>query len=134
MYIDFTPIFFSHLSPASSPPPSAHFRIVVLNWPQHIPPHPFHIASLFCYSVQNNCSLVFGNARPSLLLLGNNRHLSATSFKLFVVCMYKGWAIKLALAPRPLMIYCASPLAAAMIITSCPAYCTCTWKQASIAC
>jgi hypothetical protein len=31
--------------------------------------------------------------------------------------MYKGWAIKLALAPRPLMIYCASPLAAAMIIT-----------------
>jgi hypothetical protein len=33
------------------------------------------------------------------------------------VCMYKGWAIKLALAPRPLMIYCASPLAAAMIIT-----------------
>jgi hypothetical protein len=33
------------------------------------------------------------------------------------VCMYKGWAIKLALAPRPIMIYCASPLAAAMIIT-----------------
>jgi hypothetical protein len=33
------------------------------------------------------------------------------------VCMYKGWAIKLALAPQPLMIYCASPLAAAMIIT-----------------
>jgi hypothetical protein len=33
------------------------------------------------------------------------------------VCMYKGWAIKLALAPRPLMIYCASPMAAAMIIT-----------------
>jgi hypothetical protein len=33
------------------------------------------------------------------------------------VCMYKGWAIKLALAPRPLMIYCASPLAATMIIT-----------------
>jgi hypothetical protein len=32
-------------------------------------------------------------------------------------CMYKGWAIKLALASRPLMIYCASPLAAAMIIT-----------------
>jgi hypothetical protein len=31
--------------------------------------------------------------------------------------MYKGWAIKLALAPRPLMIYCASPLTAAMIIT-----------------
>jgi hypothetical protein len=31
--------------------------------------------------------------------------------------MYKGWAIKLALAPRPLMIYYASPLAAAMIIT-----------------
>jgi hypothetical protein len=27
------------------------------------------------------------------------------------------WAIKLALAPRTLMIYCASPLAAAMIIT-----------------
>jgi hypothetical protein len=27
------------------------------------------------------------------------------------------WAIKLALAPRPLMIYCAFPLAAAMIIT-----------------
>jgi hypothetical protein len=33
------------------------------------------------------------------------------------VCMYKGWAIKLALAPRPLMIYCASPLTDAMIIT-----------------
>jgi hypothetical protein len=33
------------------------------------------------------------------------------------LCMYKGWAIKLALAPRPLMIYCASPLADAMIIT-----------------
>jgi hypothetical protein len=33
------------------------------------------------------------------------------------VCMYKGWAIKLTLAPRPLMIYCASPLATAMIIT-----------------
>jgi hypothetical protein len=32
------------------------------------------------------------------------------------VYMYKGWAIKLALAPRPLMIYCASTLAAAMII------------------
>jgi hypothetical protein len=31
--------------------------------------------------------------------------------------MYKGWAIKLALAPRPLMICCASPLTAAMIIT-----------------
>jgi hypothetical protein len=31
--------------------------------------------------------------------------------------MYKGWAIKLALAPQPLMIYCASPLAAPMIIT-----------------
>jgi hypothetical protein len=30
--------------------------------------------------------------------------------------MYKGWTIKLALAPRPLMIYCVSPLAAAMII------------------
>jgi hypothetical protein len=30
--------------------------------------------------------------------------------------MYKGWAIKVALAPRPLMIYCASPLTAAMII------------------
>jgi hypothetical protein len=34
-----------------------------------------------------------------------------------IVCMYKGWAIKLALAPRPLMIYCASPLAAAIIVT-----------------
>jgi hypothetical protein len=33
------------------------------------------------------------------------------------VCMYKGWAVKLALVPWPLMIYCASPLAAAMIIT-----------------
>jgi hypothetical protein len=31
--------------------------------------------------------------------------------------MYKGWAIKLALAQRPLMIYCAPLLAAAMIIT-----------------
>jgi hypothetical protein len=36
---------------------------------------------------------------------------------IWYVCMYKGWAIKLALAPRPLMIYCASPLTAAMIIT-----------------
>jgi hypothetical protein len=36
---------------------------------------------------------------------------------LTLVCMYKWWAIKLALARRPLMIYCASPLAAAMIIT-----------------
>jgi hypothetical protein len=35
----------------------------------------------------------------------------------YYVCMYKGWAIKLALAPRLLMIYCASPLATAMIIT-----------------
>jgi hypothetical protein len=35
----------------------------------------------------------------------------------FNVCIYKGWAIKLALAPRPLMIYCVSPLAAAMILT-----------------
>jgi hypothetical protein len=34
-----------------------------------------------------------------------------------LVCMYKGWAIKLALAPQLLMIYCASPLTAAMIIT-----------------
>jgi hypothetical protein len=33
------------------------------------------------------------------------------------VCMFKGWAIKLALVPRPLMIFCASPLAAAMIVT-----------------
>jgi hypothetical protein len=33
------------------------------------------------------------------------------------VCMYKGWAIKLALGRRPLMIYCASPLSDAMIIT-----------------
>jgi hypothetical protein len=33
------------------------------------------------------------------------------------VCMYKGWAIKLALAPRPFMIYCASTLTTAMIIT-----------------
>jgi hypothetical protein len=33
------------------------------------------------------------------------------------VCVYKGWAIKLALAPRPLVIYCAFPLAAAMIVT-----------------
>jgi hypothetical protein len=30
--------------------------------------------------------------------------------------MYKGWAIKLALAPQPLLIYYASPLTAAMII------------------
>jgi hypothetical protein len=41
---------------------------------------------------------------------GNRTHIT-------YVCMYKGWAIKLALAPRPLMIYCASPLAAAMIKT-----------------
>jgi hypothetical protein len=33
------------------------------------------------------------------------------------VCMYKGWAIKLAFAPQPLMIYCASPLTDAMIVT-----------------
>jgi hypothetical protein len=31
--------------------------------------------------------------------------------------MYKEWAIKLALARRPLMIYCASLLAVAMIKT-----------------
>jgi hypothetical protein len=35
----------------------------------------------------------------------------------FLFLIYKGWTIKLALAPRPLMTYCASPLAAAMIIT-----------------
>jgi hypothetical protein len=39
------------------------------------------------------------------------------NYVLFYVCMYKGWAMKLALAPRHLMIYCASPLAAAMITT-----------------
>jgi hypothetical protein len=51
------------------------------------------------------------------------------------VCMYKGWAIKLALAPRPLMIYCASPFGRCDDYNcSCPAYCTCTWKQANIAC
>jgi hypothetical protein len=33
------------------------------------------------------------------------------------VCMYKGWATKLAIAPLSLIIYCASPSAAAMIIT-----------------
>jgi hypothetical protein len=33
------------------------------------------------------------------------------------VCMYKGWAMKLAHAPRPLMIYCASLLTTAIIIT-----------------
>jgi hypothetical protein len=33
------------------------------------------------------------------------------------MCMYKGWVIKVAIPPRPLMIYCASPLTAAMIIT-----------------
>jgi hypothetical protein len=38
-------------------------------------------------------------------------------FSCLYVCMYKEWAIKLALALRPLMIYCASPLAAAVIIT-----------------
>jgi hypothetical protein len=37
--------------------------------------------------------------------------------RLGYVCMYKGWAIKVALAPRPLIIYRASPLTAAMIIT-----------------
>jgi hypothetical protein len=41
----------------------------------------------------------------------------AVIYKIWYVCMYKGWAIKLALAPRPLMIHCASPLTAAMIIT-----------------
>jgi hypothetical protein len=35
----------------------------------------------------------------------------------FLFLIYKGWAIKLALALRPLMIYCASSLAAVMIIT-----------------
>jgi hypothetical protein len=43
-------------------------------------------------------------------------HMPVIVGKMYV-CMYKGWAIKLALAPRPLMIYCASPLDAAMIIT-----------------
>jgi hypothetical protein len=33
------------------------------------------------------------------------------------VMYVQGWAIKLALVPRPLMICCASPLTAAMIIT-----------------
>jgi hypothetical protein len=53
-----------------------------------------------------------------------NRHkekfdhfLSISSRFIMYVCMYKGWAIKLALAPQPLMIYCGSPLAAVMIIT-----------------
>jgi hypothetical protein len=46
----------------------------------------------------------------------NLNHLTLLK-SLLNVCMYKGWAIKLALAPRPLMIYCASPLAAAMIVT-----------------
>jgi hypothetical protein len=51
--------------------------------------------------------------------------------------MYKGLVIKLALAPRPLMIYCASSLAAAMIGTVAAlliVLVTCTWKQANIAC
>jgi hypothetical protein len=43
--------------------------------------------------------------------------LNFPSIKFNYVCMYKGRAIKLALAPQPLMIYCASPLAAAMIVT-----------------
>jgi hypothetical protein len=54
----------------------------------------------------------------------NFRQYGAFSYMMYLymyaciyVCMYKGWAIKLALAPRPLMIYCASPLAAAMFIT-----------------
>jgi hypothetical protein len=51
---------------------------------------------------------------PHSLLL---QKLSALGFSDGYVCMYKGGAIKLALAPRPLMIYCASPLAVAMIIT-----------------
>jgi hypothetical protein len=41
----------------------------------------------------------------------------AVQFNSMYVCIYKGWAIKLALSPRPLIIYCASPLAAAMIVT-----------------
>jgi hypothetical protein len=49
--------------------------------------------------------------------------------------MYKEWAIKLALALRPLMIYCASPLSAAMIITvAALRIVLATWKQANIAC
>jgi hypothetical protein len=43
--------------------------------------------------------------------------ISTAELHALYVCMYKGWAIKLALAPRPLMIYCASTLTAAMIIT-----------------
>jgi hypothetical protein len=37
--------------------------------------------------------------------------------ELVYVCIYKEWAIKVALALLPLMIYCASPLAAALIVT-----------------
>jgi hypothetical protein len=51
------------------------------------------------------------------------------------ICMYKGWAIKVALAPRPLMIYLCFPFGRYDDCNcSCPAYCTCTWKQANIAC
>jgi hypothetical protein len=50
------------------------------------------------------------------IALNTGRFLCKVVYSSYDVCMYKGWAIKLALAPRPLMIYCASPLAAAMII------------------
>jgi hypothetical protein len=52
----------------------------------------------------------------STIVMSTNDRFN-TLYVCMYVCMYKGWAIKLALAPRPLMIYCASPLAAAMIIT-----------------
>jgi hypothetical protein len=48
----------------------------------------------------------------------SNLHILEQTLHRMDLCMYKGWAIKLALAPRPLMIYCASPLATAMIMTA----------------
>jgi hypothetical protein len=53
------------------------------------------------------------NGAPS----GNVRQSHLKRARVVGDIMYKGWAIKLALAPRPLMIYCSSPLTTAMIIT-----------------
>jgi hypothetical protein len=54
------------------------------------------------------------NRQEKIPILGNIRNILQAYLS---VCMFKGWAIKVALVPRPLMIHCASPLTAAMIIT-----------------
>jgi hypothetical protein len=57
------------------------------------------------------------NTLPNPIASKVSKATNLFQFVCMYVCMYKGWAIKLALAPRPLMIYCASHLTAAMIIT-----------------